>query len=104
LAYRTTRLRELIAVLSFAEVVVCSDGGAMHIAAGLQKPIVSIWGSTNRTSWKPWGVRNIILQDKSNNAADVSVENVSRAIREIQSNNAADESIKNVSAATGDTL
>jgi ADP-heptose:LPS heptosyltransferase len=83
LAYKTSRLRELIAALSFAKIVVCCDGGAMHIAAGLRKPIVSIWGSTDPVRWKPWGVKNIILQDKSRKADDVSVERVFRSIETI---------------------
>ena len=43
-AYKTTHIRELIAALSVSSLVVCCDGGAMHIAAALGKPIVTIWG------------------------------------------------------------
>ncbi|MBI5885246.1 MAG: glycosyltransferase family 9 protein [Deltaproteobacteria bacterium] len=59
---RTERLGELIAALSAADAVVCCDGGAMHIAAGLGKPIVAVWGSTDERRWHPWGVPYIILR------------------------------------------
>jgi ADP-heptose:LPS heptosyltransferase len=75
-AYKTTRLRELIAALSLSDIVVCCDGGAMHIAAALGKPIVTIWGSTNPDRWRPWGVKHVILQDESKKAENISIETV----------------------------
>ena len=70
---RTTRLRELISALSICKLVICLDGGAMHIAAALGKPILTIWGSTDRRRWTPWKAESIILQ-KGRNADDVCVE------------------------------
>ncbi|HDH06102.1 MAG TPA: glycosyltransferase family 9 protein [Nitrospirae bacterium] len=83
LAYRTTRLRELIAILSLADIVVCCDGGAMHIAAGLGKPVVAIWGSTDPDRWRPWGTKYILLQDKSRKAEKISAEEVFKAVGEL---------------------
>ncbi|TAL23005.1 MAG: glycosyltransferase family 9 protein [Nitrospirae bacterium] len=79
LAYKTTKLGELISALSLSSIVVCCDGGAMHIAAALQKPIVTIWGSTNPKSWAPWGTRHVILTD-GKDASNVSVNDVFAAI------------------------
>ncbi|BCB97305.1 glycosyl transferase family 9 [Dissulfurispira thermophila] len=81
--YRTNHLRELIAVLSFANLVVCLDGGAMHIAAALGKPIVTIWGSTNPDRWRPWGVKHIILQDENKKAENISIEAVFNAVEKL---------------------
>ncbi len=74
----TESLGALIAILSLATVVVCCDGGAMHIAAALGKPIVAIWGSTDRRVWAPWGVPHTILQNGSN-ADSVTTEEVLKA-------------------------
>lgn len=60
--YKTAKLKELIAAISVCKAVVCCDGGAMHIAAALGKPIVTIWGSTDKRRWAPWMVKHIILQ------------------------------------------
>ncbi len=68
LVYRTETLKELIAAISIGHSVVCCDGGAMHIAAALGKPILTIWGSTDRRRWAPWGVPNMILQAGGNAA------------------------------------
>ncbi len=73
IAYKTVHLRELVSVLSLSSLVVCCDGGAMHIAAAIGKPILAIWGSTDKRRWMPWKVKNIILQ-KGVNADEVTVE------------------------------
>ncbi|MEW6739060.1 MAG: glycosyltransferase family 9 protein [Nitrospirota bacterium] len=80
IACKTTQLIELIAALSLADIVVCCDGGAMHIAAALGKPIVTIWGSTNPVIWRPWGVKHMILQDKNRKAENISIEAVFNAV------------------------
>lgn len=71
--YKTTRIRELIAAISLCGLVICCDGGAMHIAAALGKPILTVWGSTDRSRWAPWQVDNIILQ-KGKRADEVTAE------------------------------
>ena len=70
--YKTTRLRELIAAISLCRLVICCDGGAMHIAAALGKPILTVWGSTDKRRWMPWQVDNMILQ-KGKRADEISV-------------------------------
>lgn len=52
----TTSLAELIAGLVHADCVVCADGGAMHVAAALGKPLVALFGCTDPASWGPWQV------------------------------------------------
>ncbi len=73
LACPTRRLEELIAGLSRCDRVVCSDGGAMHVAAGLGKPIVCFFGNSDAERWRPWGVAHELLQAGSRNVADISV-------------------------------
>lgn len=61
----THRLQELVAGLSLCDVVVLSDGGAMHVAAALGKPIVCFFGQSAVDRWRPWGVSHVVLQDES---------------------------------------
>ena len=72
-ACHTGRLEELIAGLSRCDRVICSDGGAMHVAAGLGKPIVCFFGNSGADRWRPWGVEHELLQPESRNVADISV-------------------------------
>lgn len=76
---RTTQLTELIAGLSLCDYVVCSDGGAMHIAAALEKPIVCLFGGTDPFRWHPWAVPHVLLQDASREVMALTVEEVVKA-------------------------
>lgn len=72
----TPDLATLIAALSFADRVVCPDGGAMHIAAALGKPIVALFGDSPRERWRPWAVQHRIASSASRNLADLPVVDV----------------------------
>jgi len=75
-AVPTHELAELIAGLSLCDEVICSDGGAMHIAAGLGKPIVCLFGNSDAVRWRPWAVPHMLLQPASRDVADISVADV----------------------------
>ncbi len=75
----TRRLEELIAALSVCDVVICGDGGAMHVAAGLGKPIVCLFGQSTAARWHPWGPAYELLQAPSKEVKDISVDAVARA-------------------------
>lgn len=79
----TTTLRQLIAGVSLCEQFICSDGGAMHVAAGLGKPIVCFFGDSGATQWRPWGVPHVLLQPDSRNVADISVAETLEAYRQV---------------------
>lgn len=69
----TQQLEELITGLSLCDSVICSDGGAMHLAAGLGKPVLCFFGKSDSARWHPWGVPHLVLQKPSLDVADVSV-------------------------------
>lgn len=79
----THKLPELVAGLSLANAVVCSDGGAMHIAAGLGKPIVCFFGNSSAERWHPWGVPYELLQKPSREVADIPVDEAIAALRRL---------------------
>lgn len=74
LPYPTHRLEELIGGLSACAAMVCSDGGAMHLGAGLGLPIVCFFGNSDALRWHPWGVPHELLQKSSRDVRDISVE------------------------------
>lgn len=75
----THRLDELISALALCDRMVCADGGAMHIAAALGKPIVCLFGDSDAARWHPWQVPHELLQPPSRNVADIMVEDVMHA-------------------------
>jgi heptosyltransferase-3 len=72
-AVPTRTLKGLIDALAGCDAMVCSDGGAMHLAAALGKPIVCFFGDSPAAEWHPLGVPYRLLQPPSLDAADVSV-------------------------------
>lgn len=83
MAFRTTSLAGLSAALSLASMVVCCDGGAMHMSAALGKPIVTVWGSTDRRRWAPWGVEHAILQKETREAHSVDAREAFEAFKRL---------------------
>lgn len=75
-AVPTPDLATLIAALSLADRVICPDGGTMHLAAALGKPIVALFGDSPLERWRPWGVPHRVLQPHSRNLADLAVGEV----------------------------
>lgn len=77
MAMPTNSLSELVAGLSICNEIICADGGAMHIAAGLGKPIVCLFGDSDPLRWHPWNVPYVLLQsNNSKNVIDISVDEV----------------------------
>lgn len=75
----TEHLSELIAGLALADCAVLSDGGGMHVAAGLGKPVVCFFGNSAAERWHPWGVPYELLQAVSRDVADISVDDAVNA-------------------------
>lgn len=77
----TPDLKTLIAALSLAGRVVCPDGGAMHLAAALGKPVVALFGDSPVERWRPWAVPHRVLRPESRDLADLALEPVLDAFR-----------------------
>lgn len=74
LALPTNTLQQLISGLALCERLVCSDGGAMHVAAALGKPVVCFFGNSDASRWHPWGVPYELLQKDCLDVDKISVD------------------------------
>jgi ADP-heptose:LPS heptosyltransferase len=75
----THTLGELISGLSQAHSVICADGGAMHVAAALGKPIVALFGDSDPARWHPWGVHHHVLQSNDKQVNSINTSTVLQA-------------------------
>ncbi len=57
-----TTVEELIALETEATFVAGNDGGPLHIAAALGKPVVGLYSSTDVPVWTPWRTRAAVLE------------------------------------------
>jgi heptosyltransferase III len=72
--FHTDRLDELITGIELCRAVVCSDGGAMHLAAALGKDVVCFFGREYPERWHPWQARHVLLRNESREVGDIGVE------------------------------
>jgi len=79
-AVRTERLEDLIGALSLSDAIICSDGGAMHLAAALSKPMVCLFGDSDPEHWGPWKTHHRTLQKPSREVDDISAQEVTSAL------------------------
>lgn len=47
-------IRELIALVAQASILIGNDSGPVHLAAATGCPVVAIYGATNPAQWHPW--------------------------------------------------
>ena len=78
-AHASRDIPSLIAGLALTGAVITPDGGAMHLAAALGKPLVALFGDAPATRWRPWGVAHEIVQAASGDVANVEVSDVMQA-------------------------
>jgi lipopolysaccharide heptosyltransferase II len=57
-----TTLRQLLAILARSAVVFGPDSGALHLAAAVGRPVVSLWGATSALRSTPWGGEAGVVQ------------------------------------------
>jgi heptosyltransferase-2 len=54
-------LRDFMAVLARCKLLICNDGGQMHIATAVQVPVIAVFGSTEPNWYGPIGERNRVV-------------------------------------------
>jgi lipopolysaccharide heptosyltransferase I len=57
-----TSLRQLVALLAGASLVVANDSGPMHIAAALGRPLVTLYGPTDPVMTGPYGRMDTVVR------------------------------------------
>ena len=75
----TPTLISLIKSMQACGSMIMADGGAMHIAAALDIPIVALFGDSNPRRWRPWGVSYKILSSPSQDVKDIKVTQILKA-------------------------
>jgi ADP-heptose:LPS heptosyltransferase len=77
----TTSLAELAGALACADLMLCIDGGAMHVAAALGKPVVALFGDSPVHRWRPWGVAHEVIAAPHGDLAQLDAAPVIAATR-----------------------
>lgn len=62
IVYGPKTIRELGAILSHCDLVICNDSGPMHLAAALDVPTVAVFGPTDYVAWRPMSENATIVR------------------------------------------
>jgi heptosyltransferase III len=78
---KTESLEDLVGVLSLCQAFIGPDGGAMHIAAGLNLPVLALFENLpyKKRHWYPWQVPHEMVAPDTRDVADIPVERVVQA-------------------------
>ena len=81
----TQEIPELVAGLSLTDLVICSDGGALHVAAGLGKKTVGLFEFpvSELNHWYPWQVPNIICSGSDETIGSIPQASVQEAVSQL---------------------
>ena len=75
----TPTLESLMEGMQRCGSMIMSDGGAMHMAAALNRPIIALFGDSNSKRWRPWGVPCTIMQSESKHVKDIDPSKIIEA-------------------------
>jgi heptosyltransferase-3 len=67
----TPTLESLMEGIQTCGSMIMADGGAMHISAALNRPIIALFGDSNPKRWRPWGVPNTIIKSETEHVQDI---------------------------------
>lgn len=82
--FPTQSLGQLIAAISIVDLLITPDGGAMHIGAACNKPIVALFGDSDSKQWYPWRVPRVVLHPESRHVRSITPQQVIEAVHTLR--------------------
>lgn len=77
-----------LALISLSKLFITNDTGVMHLASGVDVPIIALFGPTKAYQWGPIGEKNLSVQAAGSKIENISVEEIySLAVRLLHNNN-----------------
>jgi heptosyltransferase III len=77
---KTKSLQDLGGLIKNVKLLVTLDGGAMHLGPAVGTKTISISGKTNMNKWYPWGYKDLVVQDQSKIANNISSNKIMEII------------------------
>jgi ADP-heptose:LPS heptosyltransferase len=79
--FDSPKIMDFAAIAAKSDLLVCGEGGAMHVGASVKTPTISLWGSKRPRKWMPYGERQFTVI-KGEHVETIRVEDVMEVIRE----------------------
>lgn len=65
-----------LALIGLSDLFITNDTGVMHLASGLENPLIALFGPTKAFQWGPLGNDKISIQSASSNIQNIDVNEV----------------------------
>lgn len=85
LAKPTTNLRGIMTAFSACDLIVGSDGGAMHIAAALDVATITLFGDIDPAVWRPYSKKGFFFTSPTDTLTDLDPNMIAKKVIEIMS-------------------
>jgi ADP-heptose:LPS heptosyltransferase len=81
-AFSSPSLKDFAAAIAAGRAFITPEGGPMHFAAAVHRPLVVMWSSTPLGNWRPWGVPCEVL-GATGPIAPIAVDEVLAALERL---------------------
>lgn len=58
----TPDVMDFAAIAEAAGLLICGEGGAMHVGSSVGTPTISLWGKNRAVKWTPFGEKQIVVK------------------------------------------
>lgn len=76
----TPRVMDFTALVAATDLLICGEGGAMHVGSGVRTPTISLWGKFRPVKWAPYGEKQFVVK-KGEHVNSISSEDILDVIR-----------------------
>ena len=60
--FETPEVMDFAALVAESDLLICGEGGAMHIGAGVHTPTISLWRDSQPVRWTPYGEKQFVVK------------------------------------------
>ena len=78
--FQTPKVMDFAALAARSNLLICGEGGAMHIGSAVGVPTISLWGSQMPRKWMPYGEKQYVII-KNEHVNSISAEDVDGVVR-----------------------
>ncbi|GBE05969.1 MAG TPA: lipopolysaccharide heptosyltransferase family protein [Nitrospirae bacterium] len=78
--FESPGVMDFAALAAASDLLICGEGGAMHIGSGVNTPTVSLWSTLRPVKWTPRGEKQLVIK-KGGHVTSISAEDVLEVIK-----------------------
>lgn len=78
--FETPDVMDFAAIAEAADLLICGEGGAMHVGSSVGTPTISLWGKNRTAKWTPLGEKQFMIK-RGEHVDSIYAEDVLEVVR-----------------------